>query len=219
MYCLPEPTGPPAPSLNGVSSCLSAPPRASSTMPVRTIATRTPAGSASRAAASQSRQSCAMKSLPGPADSSRVSSPCGPYQPIAEAFARTLGDPSARIGDLVIAATAFAVERSRLSRSSRLYSAFQRRPKMFAPARLTIASHSLAVACQSPDCVGSPTITRTSGPTCCQASACRESRTTSSPRLRSARTSRTPIKPVPPVTNTRIANPPPFIIGGSCSSV
>src|SRR5437762_981158 len=45
----------------------------------------------------------------------------------------------------MIASTTLAVERNRLSRSTCLNSAFQRRSKRLAPARLTIASNSVAV--------------------------------------------------------------------------
>ena len=78
MYCLPPATGPPTPSLNGVSIVASAPESASSTMPVRTIATRIPSPSASSASRSHATETAARKSSPAGASSPTRSSPWGP---------------------------------------------------------------------------------------------------------------------------------------------
>ena len=85
MYCRPPATGPPPPSLKKGSILASAPPPLSSTTPVRMRTTRTPRRSAAAASRSHTAQTWARKSSAAGSDSSRTSSPRCPYQPIAEA--------------------------------------------------------------------------------------------------------------------------------------
>ncbi len=74
----PFPRWPPTPSRKGVSILASAPPRRSSTMPVRLMATRMPASRAGAVAASQSLHTEARKSSPALLVSSSTSSPRSP---------------------------------------------------------------------------------------------------------------------------------------------
>ena len=78
MYCLPLPIGPPRPALNGGSIFSSAPPSASSTMPVRTMTVRMPIFAVS-IWRSQRPQTSASQSLPWARRvSSMTSSPRAP---------------------------------------------------------------------------------------------------------------------------------------------
>jgi hypothetical protein len=77
MYCLPLPIGPPTPALNGGSIFASAPPPASSTMPVRTSTMRVPTFAVS-AWRSQRAQTSESQSLPGGSASVTTSSPRSP---------------------------------------------------------------------------------------------------------------------------------------------
>ena len=74
----PLPIGAPGPSLKIGVMILRAPAPGASTMPVRTMARRTPSDSIERETSSHSRQTTARKSLPDGLDSVSSSSPCGP---------------------------------------------------------------------------------------------------------------------------------------------
>ena len=65
-HCLPLPTRPPRPSLNGGSMRSSAPPSFARTIPWRRLTTRMPASRAGSAAASQARTTSARNPLPAP---------------------------------------------------------------------------------------------------------------------------------------------------------
>jgi len=79
------------PSLAAGSSLCSSPPRELSTTPLRGCTTRMPASAAGSAAASQSRQTPAIKDFPGGPDSSTCCSPVSPYQPTGEAETSVAG--------------------------------------------------------------------------------------------------------------------------------
>src|SRR5919201_3762614 len=126
---------------------------------------------------------------------------------MAEALTRTFDWPEALRGFRARALTTFSVPRTRLSRMAVLTSSFQRRLKMFSPARWTTASHLSTACIQPPGCVGSPSTTVIPLSNRFVASAGRRVKTmTSSCRSRRWRIRRVPIIPVPPVTKTRICS-------------
>src|SRR3954454_10428756 len=87
---LPPATGPPTPSLNGVSIFGSAPPSRDRTTPVRVVTTRTPSSSALRASASHACTPSLSKPLPGGESSPTGVAPRG-YQPSADCDTSTSG--------------------------------------------------------------------------------------------------------------------------------
>src|SRR5689334_24164882 len=191
-HCRPEPSGAASPSRASGRSRPSSPPLPQ-TSPLRRWATRTPASSAARVAASQRRQTCARKSYPAGSDSSTGASPVSPYQPIADADSSARGRGS-RAVTAAMAALSVSVASTRLASTARLRAAVQRRSPMPTPARLTTASTPASAAGSSVPAAGSQR--SSSGP----AGGRRTSRSTVWPSSRSVGSRAEPISPEDPVT-------------------
>ena len=201
MYCLPPPTGPPTPALKNGSIFSSAPPPASSTMPVRTFTTRVPSFAVS-ACASQRTTTSASQSRPGGLVSSTGSSrgrrssprPRRRRAPAGAAWRRRSRARGARPALAAVEDAASWLLAPALARRPRRRGARSRRARRARPAAAVSFSGSHGSASTPSFSLARP--------------ASRESAMTSSPRAFSAATRCDPMRPVAPVTVTRFMRRP-----------